>query len=166
MKIRSFSESDIPLLARVQLAAWQKAFRDILSDKLLDSLTIDDFVGGWEKVSQIADRTNLVIEDDQGVFGFVSFGPAPDEDGFEEYIEICAIHVHPEKWRRGAGAALMNEALTQIKRSGGRNVLLWTMTDNSTARSFYEREGFFPKDERTSERGGETFQEVRFVRRL
>ncbi len=41
-------------------AAWQKAFRGILSDPLLNALKDSEFVDSWRQIVKRADRTNLV----------------------------------------------------------------------------------------------------------
>lgn len=151
---------DIPAVACANVAAWQKAFRGILSDRLLDDLTQDRFEENWKNSLQRPRRTNLVVEAEQGVIGFVAFGPASDGTGNGE---VYGIYVHPDHWRMGAGSLLMAAALEALKSMGFERAMLWTMTDNSNSRRFYEKIGWSLSGEtRISERQNESFEEVQY----
>ena len=39
--IRTATEADLPVIAAIQVASWQDAFRGIVPDAVLDSLSVD-----------------------------------------------------------------------------------------------------------------------------
>ena len=52
------------------------------------------------------------------VLGLVNTGPSRDADGLSSTIEIWAIYVAPEHWRRGVGSAVLM-AIRLRKNLGG-----------------------------------------------
>jgi len=56
--------------------------------------------------------------------------------------EIGALYVHPEWWRHGVGRTLLNASLDFLAKKGYSIATLWTLEENSAARSFYEAEGW------------------------
>jgi len=56
--------------------------------------------------------------------------------------ELVAIYVEPDRWRLGAGAALMRAAMDRLSKLPYDEVFLWTFKENAPAISFYERHGW------------------------
>lgn len=152
--------SHIEAIAKAQMLAWQSAFRGILSDHQLDSLSYTRFVENWRKILGNPQRHNLVkVSKDHRALGFVSWGPCRDNP---EMGEIYGLYVHPDWWRKGIGQALMLAALEQLTRETGyQQVCLWVMQANQGSRRFYEKMGFSPTgSSQVSQRNGEAFVEV------
>ena len=77
----------------------------------------------------------LVAENEAGMMGFVSAGPArPEKDGMGE---VYAIYLAQAAQRQGAGRALMRQAARHLIDQGFRSMLLWVFKDNIPARKFY-----------------------------
>ena len=164
--VRPMRPADVAAVARAHLAAWQAAFRGILSDALLDGLRIEDFESAWRQLVHAQNRSNLVAQRDGVVLGYASLGPALDP-GATTAGEVYGIYVHPEHWRLGTGSALLAHAVSALEREGHTTIVVWTMAENRVAHGFYARNGFtMDGEERLSERHGEQFREVRFTRRL
>lgn len=167
MNIREMTESDVPAVARCHAASWQTAFRGIVSDGLLDGLTVLQFQETWTHILKRANRTNLVAESETEILGFVAFGPPPSDDrpGQDETGEIYGIYVHPDHWRNGTGGQLLTSAFHRMTTAGFARTIVWTMADNSTSRRFYEKEGMkLTGRTRTSVRRSEEFEEVEYVK--
>lgn len=160
--IKSLEEKYLPDVAIAHLLAWQKAYKGILSDDLLFSLDQHEFSRIWKQTIQNEKRKNYIALDDKGIaIGFVSFGSAKEND---QSAEIIGIYVHPNHWDEGHGKALMQKAISEIKNSRRYSkIILWVMTENDSARQFYEKLGFkLDSQTRTSERKGEQFKECRY----
>jgi len=168
LRIRPVTPSDIEAVALCHLASWQRGFRGILSDPLLDGLTAPHFIQTWREILSVVGRTNLVAEDAHELIGFVSFGPyrrdlSSDPPGSDHDAEVYGLYVHPVRWRSGAGRLLFRSALEELRVLGFRDVKLWTMTANHLSRSFYQAQGLRQSERtRTSERSGERFEEVQY----
>jgi ribosomal protein S18 acetylase RimI-like enzyme len=83
----------------------------------------------------------LVAEVGGEVVGFVNVGAAREDD-VAGLGELFAIYVHPDAWGRGAGQALMTEALARLRAEGFGEAILWVLQDNPRTRRFYELAGW------------------------
>jgi ribosomal protein S18 acetylase RimI-like enzyme len=111
-----------------------------------------------ERVSLWRERLPLVAETDDGIVGFVHFGPNDDEP----VGEIYRFFVAPECWGRGVGQALMRRASEQLQAAGFQEALLWVHADNERARRFYEARGWRPDGVERDERAfGRVVKELR-----
>jgi len=126
---------DRAAIGRIYCEAWKAAYRGLVPDEFLDSLTDENCMPPPGKVS---DGSCLVYESDGNAVGLVSFGPGRES---ENIAEIRTIYVLPEKWRGGIGAELLAAALNELKGRGHDRVFLWTLEGNVRARRFYERRG-------------------------
>lgn len=159
------TRNDIPVVAECHVSAWKAAFRGILSDALLDTLTRADFEASWLMHVAKPGRLNLIAEGNQGVIGFVALDRVPAAVG--DAGEIIGIYVHPDHWRCGAGRFLLEAALSQMRSAGFSAAFLWTMKDNQRSRAFYQGCGLsLAGKTRASDRKGESFVEVKYECRL
>jgi GNAT superfamily N-acetyltransferase len=78
--------------------------------------------------AQVANGQVLVAELDGRLAGFAALVGG----------ELDGLFVEPDLWRRGIGAALLNEATHEARRKG----LALTVIANPSARDFYKRCGF------------------------
>jgi GNAT superfamily N-acetyltransferase len=78
--------------------------------------------------AQVANGQVLVAELDGRLVGFAALVGG----------ELDGLFVEPDLWRRGIGAALLNEATHEARRKG----LALTVIANPSARDFYKRCGF------------------------
>ena len=93
--------------------------------------------------------TRIAVEPNGRVVGVVSFAQAltwvPERPETGEPIpgraHVRAVFTHPERWREGIGAALLELAQGQMRADGFRELQLWTPRD-APARHFYEALGW------------------------
>jgi ribosomal protein S18 acetylase RimI-like enzyme len=135
--IRPANASDIPTLSRVHVASWRAAYRHILPDEVLNSLSIEQFEANWRRNFSDTQRTNLVLEVESCVSGFIAFGNSRDNDATEGTGEIYALYLIPELWSAGYGRVLWAEA-SQYLLSRFSVFTLWVLQNNNRARKFYE----------------------------
>ncbi len=64
---------------------------------------------------------------------------APEVD---RYARISDLHIVPSAQGKGAGRALLREAVAQIRSAGIGDIFLETDEDNVRAQNLYRREGF------------------------
>lgn len=151
-------------IANVHRLAWQKAFKGILSDTLLSSLTDQEFAEHWSNTITQVDRTNLIkVMGDDKAIGFVSFGPSR---AVQETVrsEIYGLYLHPAYWNQMIGYELISQAIEYLTKENDYNgIILWTMTENLRSRAFYEKVGFQPTDRiRRAQRNHEFFDEIHY----
>jgi GNAT superfamily N-acetyltransferase len=67
---------------------------------------------------------------------------APPYDCLAHTRWLHAVYLHPDARGAGAGAALMQAAITDARNRGATRIALWVNEHNDAARRAYERLGF------------------------
>ena len=131
------AETDEELCGRgyVHCTSWQEAYRGIVSDRYLDTMTVEATTA---RARNFPDNT-LVAKDKDNVVGFAVYGPSRDED-LKDAGEIDAIYVLSEYYGRKVGYRLMNEAISRL--SEYKTIFLWVFEKNERAIDFYHKYGF------------------------
>lgn len=162
--IIKFKENRVLEIAKAQVYAWKKAFKGILSEKLLSSLVIENFAENWKQILTQKERKNYIWlnEYEEGI-GFISYGKPKNKTEIADF-EIYGIYVHPKYWGKGVGYELMKftiDSIVQLNPSA--KIILWTMNKNNMSKKFYCRFGFKENDKsRISKRNDERFEEIQF----
>jgi GNAT superfamily N-acetyltransferase len=88
--------------------------------------------------------TRLAVDAQDRVVGLVSWGPARTGPSFELVrgtAHVGALFVHPDRWREGIGARLLDAAIAAMREQGYARAKLNTPA-GAPAERFYEREGW------------------------
>jgi ribosomal protein S18 acetylase RimI-like enzyme len=142
-QIRKAKVEDASRIAVVHVRSWQVAYRGHMPDEFLDGLDVEKRTNMWRELTQQPDKIIFVAEDSESnIEGFSALGPSRDLDAEPNTAEVSAIYVHPEKWGKGIGRALLSASLDQVRQREFDQVTLWVMEANRRARSFYESFGF------------------------
>jgi RimJ/RimL family protein N-acetyltransferase len=161
--LRRATGDDAPAVAAMHVRAWQVAYRGIVPDAHLNGLDVATRAARYDfdATAPGAPETWIAVDGDE-VVGFVTVAPSRDED-LPGLGEVRAVYVAPDRWRSGAGSALLAKAETLLADAGFNDALLWVLEDNARARSFYERAGWAPDGARkVVEIGGRQLAEVRY----
>lgn len=143
MLIRDARPGDEPAVADVHVRAWKAAYRGLIPQDYLDALTPADRIPGYRfgAAEPAAPRTILAFDDDGVLLGFATFGPSRDEDAAAAG-ELYALYVDPERWRTGAGRALLAQTRARLRTEGHEEAILWVLHGNDAAGRFYEADGW------------------------
>ncbi|MFE7358561.1 GNAT family N-acetyltransferase [Streptomyces sp. NPDC057543] len=169
VRVRDMTVDDCEAVAKVRVRGWQAAYAGLMPQSHLDAMDIAEdarrrrgfFAEGSTVVNVVAERRGL------GVIGWACYGPYRENGRRTARGELYAIYVAPEQIGTGAGRALMTEMLTRAAADGFPDLALWVLKENTPARRFYERAGFFPDGaEETFEVDGALVPELRYVRAL
>lgn len=138
--IRPACLPDALAIARIHVAGWQSAYRGIVADEHLDSLSLAQKQAFWKQQMHHDPCLLFVAEDPtRGVIGFAFAGP--HHGNFREYTgEIHAIYVLDQFQRRGLGKLLFKHATTALAQARFPNMMVWALKQNPY-RTFYERLG-------------------------
>jgi len=141
--VRRARPDDLQGMARVHVETWKTAYRGMVPDDRLDSLTVDsDIAGGFGSHLRQPPPGNaqFVAETAEGeVVGFAGGGPAREpEPGYTG--ELHSIYVLSAYQRRGVGSALAGEVVRHLLNTGHASMIVWVM-EPSPYRRFYERLG-------------------------
>jgi ribosomal protein S18 acetylase RimI-like enzyme len=166
MEIQAATSEDCRAIAEVHVDSWQHAYRGILPEQYLASLSVAEREAMWRRMVERQPSHLLVARAAGQVVGFVAFGASRDEGAPNDRAEIWAIYVKSASWSTGTGRLLWLEALQRIVAEGYKSVSLWVIAANERAVRFYERAGFVvePESRKSFELGGTTLEELRYVR--
>lgn len=138
-KVKSGDEMD---LAYIQTESWKAAFKNILSEEILQKSTeINRVTTMYKRLLDESIGNGYILEVDEKPHCIAWWDKARDDD-MSDYAELICIHSLHNRWRNGYGTKMMNMVLEDIKKAGYSKVMLWVFTDNDRARKFYEACGF------------------------
>ncbi len=129
------TQAEIEGKAYVHWKSWQEAYKGLIDQAYLDSMTL-------EKCTSIAFKWRdniLVAKDGDKVVGFAGYGEHGDS-ALPDTGEVFAVYILSEYYGKGVGCALMQQALQKL--SQYERVALWVLKGNKRAIRFYEKCGF------------------------
>jgi ribosomal protein S18 acetylase RimI-like enzyme len=163
MIIRSAKPEDALRIATIHVEAWRVAYRGIIPDEYLRSLSIEQRHAAWQQALEAGHPFTWVAEEGDTAVGWISAAASRDVDASHSTGEIWAVYIDPGHWGEGIGRALCDAAEQELRRRGSTEVTLWVLKDNQRALGFYLSNGFFRDacEDRIIERGGKELREVR-----
>ena len=160
-RVRTAVLADADRIGEIHVRSWQDAYRAILPDEFLSSLSVEARVERWRNdlASMDASSLALVVEEDLVVNGFARLAPSADGKAGE----VQAIYLDPGLRRRGLGRYLLTAAERSLAAMGWSKAILWVLEDNREARLFYEALGWQRESRRAFLNiGGAEVQEIRY----
>lgn len=158
--IRYPMQNDLSAIGHVYCEAWKAAYRGIVPNDFLDRLTDENC-----SPRSVRSGGALVCERDGQIIGAASFGALRDSDD-KQRGELYSIYVLPEYWQSGAGTALFEAVRNELRADGYSTMFLWTLSENSRARRFYEKMGMSAVSERIIVIGGRELSETEYAQAL
>ena len=162
MIVRNVKKEDLRAVSEIAVRGWQTAYRGIIDDEYLDSLSVE--ANYQKRLKDYKENGFIVAELDNEVVGFCRYTlenlfskEMPEIDG-----EICAIYVKPELKRNGIGRELFKYVFYEFKKNGNKKIILWCLKVNYPSRAFYEKMGGVLCGENTITKGGKEYKEVGF----
>lgn len=138
--VRAADVDDAAAIARVHVATWRSAYRGLLPDDFLASLSETHYQERWKRTLGDESARVYVAENPDGVVGFASGGPErAGETGFSG--ELYAIYVLHDAQGHGHGRRLVRAVVGGLRELSLSDMLVWVLRDNRSARGFYERLG-------------------------
>lgn len=140
--IKLATQADANAIATIHVASWQKAYRGLIDDSVLDTLSIEKREQQWRDLINEGLKI-LLIEKDHQIVGFASICSSRDADTDPQKCgEISSIYMHPNFWHQALGKQLCSTALKELKKMGFSEAILWVLEENTQAHKFYETMGF------------------------
>lgn len=153
--IRPPHARDVDALGALHCRVWQEAYVGLMDEAAFAELTPERFARGWgqrllpgDGVQAGEQHEHLLVEGRSargervavaecadGLVGFISVGPAREEDAPTD-TQLWAINVLAEHYGTGVAQELMDGAL------GEGPAYLWVAEGNDRAIRFYERNHF------------------------
>ena len=112
MEIRLAKPEDARQIAELHVLSWKEAYKNIMTEKTLSSITVAKQKKEWDKYLKDQHAQTLVAEKNGAIVGFVIFGDTWDEDledKADRSFEIYSIYVDPAEFGNGIGTTLLEE---------------------------------------------------------
>jgi len=143
IRIRRAEPDDLRSMARVHVETWKSAYRGLIPNNRLDTLTVEsDIAGGFGsylKQPPPGLAEFVAVTTGGEVIGFAMGGPAREpEPGYTG--ELGSIYVLSSHQRQGVGSALVGEIARHLLGTGHTTMMVWVM-EPSPYRRFYEHLG-------------------------
>jgi ribosomal protein S18 acetylase RimI-like enzyme len=164
IEVRPAVAEDALGAARVHVRSWQSAYRGLIDQDYLDSLTPEAWATRYTFGRRGLQPSTLLAVDGATVCGLVTTGLCRDLD-LPNFGELLAIYVDPDHAGSGVGRLLIGAARERLRRLGLTSAVLWVLDGNVRARRFYERDGWTCDGARRAETyGNAPVDEVRYRR--
>lgn len=156
MIIRQAKEEDVMQIAEILVEDWQTAYRGIMDDDFLDSLSaaqrFDIEIRRYQKY--------IVAAEEDEVLGYAWKEETGDEAAD---CELVALYVRYAKRKHGIGRALMRHAMDCFRQSGKKTMIVWCLKENHESRKFYEKMGGTVYKEGTHRWGNREYDMISYL---
>jgi L-amino acid N-acyltransferase YncA len=166
MSISPATLEDARAIAQVHVLSWQHAYRDLLPQEFLASLSVAKREAMWREIITLGTSELLVAKAAGQVCGFANFGVSRDEGAAPHTAELMAIYLLPQVWSTGVGRVLLHDTLDRTNALGFERITLRVIANNTRAIRFYEAAGFTsePSSLKHCTVGGVSLEEIRYGR--
>ena len=154
--LRPVRPADASAVARVYVDTWRDAYRGLIPQAYLDSMSHALHERRWRQAFA-AGGWGFVAELDRRIVGFASGGRCRSRGRWSG--ELFVLYVLPPWQGRGVGRALFDATYFELARRGHPDMLVWVLSTNP-ARPFYEHLGGEPAGENFCDIGGARLKEV------
>jgi len=166
--IRLARLDDASGIAQVHVKTWRVAYKGLVEDGYLASLSVKDREMTWRERminNQAKLQFSFVAEVNGTVVGFCVIGKSADDRAKENVGELYALYVLPEYWRKKIGTALFKKGYAKLIQLGFSIVTLWVLKGNERAIAFYSKYGFDPDgEEKDEDKNGYTLHKLRMMK--
>ena len=161
--IRTLTKDDVRGAAEIKANGWKTAYKGIIDQTYLNSLSVDDNEKKFE--NNIGDSNFIVAIEGDKVVGFCKFMNNNSFSPDIEYVdcELSAIYVHPDYKGNGIGTKMFEYVLNEFNSENKTTMILWCLKDNINSIKFYERMGGKIQEIRKVKIGDIEYDEVGIV---
>ena len=154
--VRNAEKADVRQIAEILVEDWQKAYRGILDDSFLDSMSVDQ---RYEiEVKRFQKYT--VAAYGSGILGYAWLEMTGEEPAD---CEIIALYVRYAERKKGTGKLLFQNAVERFKKAGKKKMIIWCLKENYESRKFYEKAGGKEFRAGTHSWGGKDYEMISYL---
>ena len=133
---------DAHSISSIHMDSWKNAYAGMVPYSALARMINRRGVDWWQKAIRRS-TIILVLEVGDEIAGYATLGPnRVNTLPFEG--EVYEIYLRPEYQGIGLGAKLFADAKRELSHRGYKGLVVWSLTDNDPALSFYRNAGGRP----------------------
>ena len=162
-RVREAIEDDIVGVAKVRVDTWRAAYKGIIPDEFLESLSHQSVAERWKKAfwenKNAAVGAFVAENEQQEIVGIAMCGPEQSQDAVYQG-EIYVLYVLPQYQNLGIGRRLVAACVQHLMHHlQAKSLLIWVIAENPY-RKFYESLGGKPVREKSQEIAGRAIKET------
>ena len=161
IEIRRAKPSDAKDVADTHDEAWRTAYQGIIPGNELDKLISRRGPDWWDCAIRKGSRISLLQFGDK-IAGYANYGRNRARSLFYEG-EVYELYLRPEYQGLGFGRRLFSAARKDLQQSGLRSLVVWALSDNDPAVSFYRALGGRAVARSSEKFGGKTLDKVAYA---
>lgn len=140
IKIRLANEEDYPQISSLKLKGWQTAFKGIVSDEYLESMSYEEVLNKYKTYDT---KSIYVVEKENKIIAFCRIYDYKEPVYEDEKIdcEIREIYIEPSLKRKGIGSKLFRYVVNTFRENKKKRLYLGCFKENYNSRKFYEKMG-------------------------
>lgn len=161
--VRNVIEEDIPSIVDIQINGWKTAYKGIIDDNVLNSMSRNEKIEKRKK--DYKQNGFIVAELDKEVVGYCRYIDSNEftQDMSNIDCELSALYVKPNLKYNGIGTKLFQFVTNEFKSKNKTKMIVWCLKDNEPSKKFYKKMGGEIIKERKIEIGGKDYYEVGFL---
>lgn len=158
--IRKNLLKDQEQMAKIKTDGWRTAYDKIIAAKYLNEMDAHKLAQRY--VSSFEEYKDLVLVAVKGneVLGYSCFSHSDKSGKYDS--ELISLYVKKDEAGRGIGSNLLIETAKELLDQGKHNMIVWCLSDNKNAISFYEGLGGVNVEEKLALIGDEYYKEYGF----
>ncbi len=160
IRVRKGTQSDAARLAMLFRESWEYAYRGIIPHLHLESIIRRRDKRWWQNAARGSDGL-LVLEVCGKLAGYTTFGRARGRTKVQG--EIYELYLAPDYQGLGFGEHLFEAARYALDERRLNGLIVWALTDNTMAASFYWRRGGRPTGRTMDNVGGVKLQKTSYL---
>lgn len=158
-QVRPGQRSDAQCLTRVFQSVWRHTYTGIIPKLHLDGMIGARGPSWWRRAAQSRD-TLLTARYDGEIIGYATCGAARYQGPLRG--EIYELYLLPDFQGLGFGEFLFEACRYQLDQQSRRGLIVWALTANTGAHSFYLRRGGRPVSNSYVTMAGERIEKIGF----
>lgn len=154
------------VMGYVHSCSWQKAYRDIIPESIINSFTPERRAQVFEQAIKTQPEEYYLFQVDNVPAGIALLYKSHEEIATDDEGEVYAIYFHPDFWGTPATQSGLQFCTNRLKELGYKQAHIWVLAENKRARKFYEKNGFIFDGTTQEIEIGKPLLEIRYSKTL
>ena len=150
---------EIKSISKIYIDSWKITYHNLVSYEYLESLNYHDAEKKWTEFLNNETNFIFVAKQNSEIVGFVA--GCIDDKNLEG--ELYALYVDPTLKNSGIGSKLLNTFFDYIKEKNMTKAIVWAMSKNKNAISYYKNKGAVEYNHRMNNFAGEVVEDTALI---
>lgn len=158
--------SHITEMGYVHAKSWQRAYRGIVANRIIDEFTPEKRAEVFREAIQSRPEEYYLFKSNNQPAGIALLYKSHEDKAAVNEGEIYAIYFHPDFWGTSITHMAFEFCIDRLKELGFTKINIWVLEENIRARKFYEKYGFAFDGARQMIELGRQLSELRYSKEI